>query len=80
MEVKKYLREHWSKHDVITDFHDVRVVDTAQHHVILFGVNVKPSVSKSRVIESCNEVERDLVSVFNKFEVDIKISPIHQYA
>jgi len=79
-EVKKYLREHWSKHDVITDFHDVRVVDTAQHHVILFGVNVKPSVSKSRVIESCNEVERDLVSVFNKFEVDIKISQIHQYA
>ena len=79
-EVKKYLREHWAKHDVITDFHDVRVVDTAQHHVILFGVNVKPSVSKSRVIESCNKVERDLVSVFNKFEVDIKISQIHQYA
>ena len=80
IEVKKYLRENWSKHEVITDFHDVRVVDTAQHHVILFGVNVRPGVSKSRVIESCNDVERGLVSVFNKFEVDIKISQIHQYA
>ena len=67
-EVKKYLWENWSNHDVITDFHDVRVVDTAQHHVILFGVNVKPSVSKSRVIESCNEVEKVLKSVFNKLE------------
>jgi len=79
-EVKKYLQEHWSNHDVITDFHDVRVVDTAQHHVILFGVNVKPGVSKSRVIESCNEVERDLISVFNEFEINIKVSQIHQYA
>jgi len=79
-EVKKYLREHWSNHNVLTDFHDVRVVDTAKHHVILFGVNVKPGVSKSRVIESCNEVERDLISVFNEFEIDIKVSQIHQYA
>ena len=79
-EVKKYLQEHWSNNDVITDFHDVRVVDTAQHHVILFGVNVKPGVSKSRVIESCNEVERDLISVFNEFEINIKVSQIHQYA
>jgi divalent metal cation (Fe/Co/Zn/Cd) transporter len=65
---------------VLTDFHDIRVVDTAKHHVILFGVNVKPGVSKSRVIESCNEVERDLISVFNEFEIDIKVSQIHQYA
>ena len=79
-EVKEYLREHWSNHDVITDFHDVRVVDTTQHHVILFGVNVKPSMSKSRVIESCNEIEKDLVSVFNEFEINIKVSQIHQYA
>ena len=79
-EVNKYLQEHWSNNDVITDFHDVRVVDTAQHHVILFGVNVKPGVSKSRVIESCNEVERDLISVFNEFEINIKVSQIHQYA
>ena len=79
-EVKKYLREHWSNHNVLTDFHDVRVVDTAKHHVILFGVNVKPGVSKSRVIESCNEVERDMISVFNEFEIDIKVSQIHQYA
>ena len=80
IEVKEYLREHWSNHDVITDFHDVRVVDTTQHHVILFGVNVKPSMSKSRVIESCNEIEKDLVSVFNEFEINIKVSQIHQYA
>ncbi len=79
-EVKKYLWEHWSNHNVLTDFHDIRVVDTAKHHVILFGVNVKPGVSKSRVIESCNEVERDLISVFNEFEIDIKVSQIHQYA
>ena len=42
--VKKYLIENYSDHEIISSFHDIRVVDTNKHHVILFGVDVKPNL------------------------------------
>ena len=78
--VKKYLKDNLSNHDVITGYHDVRVVDTNKHHVILFGVNVKDGLSKGLVIESCDIIEKQLQSMFSEFEVDISISDIHNYS
>ncbi len=79
-EVKKYLKENYSDHEIITGFHDIRVVDTKRHHVILFGVDVKPNLSKSLIIQSCDVIEKQLQSIFPEFEVDISVSGTHNYS
>ncbi len=78
--VKKYLIENFSDHEIISSFYDIRVVDTNKHHVILFGVDVKPNLSKSIVIETCDLIEKELQSIFTEFDVDITISGIHNYS
>ncbi|MED5255750.1 MAG: cation diffusion facilitator family transporter [Candidatus Neomarinimicrobiota bacterium] len=78
--VKKYLIENYSDHEIISSFHDIRVVDTNKHHVILFGVDVKPNLSKSIIIETCALIEKELQSIFTEFDVDITISGIHNYS
>ena len=77
---KKYLIENYSDHEIISSFHDIRVVDTNKHHVILFGVDVKPNLSKSIIIETCTLIEKDLQSIFTEFDVDITVSGIHNYS
>ena len=79
-EVKKYLKENYSDHEIITGFHDIRVVDTKRHHVILFGVDVKPNLSQSLIIQSCDVIEKQLQSIFPEFEVDISVSGSHNYS
>ena len=78
--VKKYLIENYSDHEIISSFHDIRVVDTNKHHVILFGVDVKPNLSKSIIIETCALIEKDLQSIFTEFDVDITVSGVHNYS
>ena len=78
--VKKYLIENYSDHEIISSFHDIRVVDTNKHHVILFGIDVKPNLSKSIVIETCDLIEKELQSIFTEFDVDITVSGIHNYS
>ena len=78
--VKKYLIENYSDHEIISSFHDIRVVDTNKHHVILFGIDVKPNLSKSIIIETCALIEKDLQSIFTEFDVDITVSEIHNYS
>ena len=78
--VKKYLKDNLSNHEIITGFHDVRVVDTNKHHVILFNVDVKSNLSKVLIIETCNIIENQLQSIFPEFEVDISVSGIHNYS
>ena len=79
-EVKKYLKENYSDHEIITGFHDIRVVDTKRHHVILFGVDVKTNLSQSLIIQSCDVIEKQLQSIFPEFEVDISVSGTHNYS
>ena len=78
--VKKYLIENFSDHEIVSSFHDIRVVDTNKHHVILFGIDVKPNLSKSIVIETCDLIEKELQSIFTEFDVDITVSGIHNYS
>ena len=78
--VKKYLKDNYSDHDIITSFHDVRVVDTKRHHVILFSIDVKPNLSKSLIIQSCDIIEEQLQSIFPEFEVDISVSEIYKFS
>lgn len=77
--VKDFLKANWSQDDRIADWHDIRIVDTEKHHVILFGINTKAGLTKLENIGICEEIETSLLDKFEGFEVNIKASPIHRY-
>ena len=78
-EIQSYLDQNWNGDERITDIHDIRVVQTENHKVILFGINVKVGMLQNQIVECCQSLEDDLFEIFPGFEIDIKVSPIHQY-
>ena len=78
-EIQSYLYQNWNGDERITDIHDIRVVQTENHKVILFGINVKVGMLQNQIVECCQSLEDDLFEIFPGFEIDIKVSPIHQY-
>ncbi len=78
-EIQSYLYQNWNGDERITDIHDIRVVQTENHKVILFGLNVKVGMLQNQIVECCQSLEDDLFEIFPGFEIDIKVSPIHKY-
>ena len=78
-EIQSYLDQNWNGDERITDIHDIRVVQTENHKVILFGINVKVGMLQNQIVECCQSLEDDLFEIFPGFEIEIKVSPIHQY-
>jgi len=77
--VQGYLDQHWGEDSRITDIHDIRVVETKNHHVILFGINVRIGMSQAKIVECHKELETDLNGKFSGYDINIKISPLHRY-
>ncbi|MDC1038627.1 cation diffusion facilitator family transporter [Candidatus Marinimicrobia bacterium] len=65
--------------DRITDVHDIRVIKTENHNVILFGVNVQPGMTQRNIVSCCHTLEDGIKKKFPEFDVDIKVSPIHRF-
>ncbi len=78
-QVRDFLEKRWSNDERVKDIHDIRVVETDNHHVILFGINVKVGMSQGEIVACCQAMERDLQSRFNGFEINIKVSPIYRF-
>jgi len=79
VKVQDHLKQRWKSDERITDIHDVRVVETENHHVVLFGINVKIGITQSQIVECCRELEADLGEKFPGYEINIKVSPLHRY-
>ena len=77
--VKNFLAENWSADDRVIGWHEVRIVDTEKHHVILFGINTKSGLTRIENLRVCEEMEVALSKEFEDFEIKIKASPIHRY-
>ena len=77
--VQGYLDQHWGEDSRITDIHDIRVVETENHHVILFGINVRIGMSQAKIVECHKELETDLNGNFSGYDINIKVSPLHRY-
>jgi|TARA_B100001079_G_scaffold269475_1_gene281761 cation diffusion facilitator family transporter len=78
-EVQSFLNHNWNGDERITDIHDIRVVQTENHHVILFGINVRSGMTQAQIVECCQEMERGLQEKFAGYEVNIKVSPLHRF-
>lgn len=79
LKVKTYLENNWKSDERITGWHDIRIVDTEKHHVILFSINTKSGLTKAENIGIRNELINAVERKFSGFEVNIRISPIHRY-
>ncbi len=77
--VQGYLNQRWGEDDRIKDIHDVRVVETENHNVILFGINVRIGMTQSKIVECYRELETDLKEEFSGYDINIKVSPMHRY-
>ncbi|NQV36787.1 MAG: cation transporter [Candidatus Marinimicrobia bacterium] len=78
-EVREYLETYWSNDERITGFHDVRIVDTDNHQVILFGINIDPELSRSMSVKCCKDLEQATSDQFPGYEINVKISGKHLF-
>ena len=78
-EVKYFLDERNIGDDRISGVHDIRVVNTDNHHVILFGMNVRLGLSQKQIVACKEELNRLLKEKFSGYEINIKVSSSHQF-
>ena len=78
-EVKYFLDEKNIGDDRITGVHDIRVVNTDNHHVILFGMNVRLGLSQKQIVSCKKELNGLLKEKFSGYEINIKVSSSHQF-
>jgi cation diffusion facilitator family transporter len=78
-DIQSFLNQKWDIDDRITDIHDIRVVETDNHRVILLGINIKVGLSQKKILVCCQSLENDLKDKFQGFEINIKVSPLHRF-
>jgi len=78
-DIQSFLNQKWNIDDRITDIHDIRVVKTDNHRVILLGINVKVGLGQKKIVACCQSLEKDLKDKFQGFEINIKVSPLHRF-
>ena len=78
-EVRSFLTENKKLDDRITEIHDIRVVNTDNHHVILFGINIKLGLSQKETVICKQELTALLKQKFDGYEINIKVSASHQF-
>ncbi len=79
-QVREFLESYLTDKDVITSFHDIRVVDSPENRVILFGVNVNPQSPRKKRAQYYQDLKDSLQAAFPTHNLIMKISPIHKYA
>jgi len=50
--------------DRITNIHDIRIVNTDNHNLILFGVNVSLGMSRQDILDLDHELQKKLIDEF----------------
>ena len=78
-EVNKVLSLLCESDERIADIHDVRIVNTENHHVILFGINIQVGISQKEIVSCTLNLENRLKEKFKNYEINIKVSPLHRF-
>ena len=78
-EVNKVLSLLRESDERIADIHDVRIVNTENHHVILFGINIQVGLSQKGIVSCTLNLENRLKEKFKNYEINIKVSPLHRF-
>ena len=78
-EVNKVLSLLCESDERIADIHDVRIVNTENHHVILFGINIQVGLSQKGIVSCTLNLENRLKEKFKNYEINIKVSPLYRF-
>lgn len=78
-EVNKMLSLLCESDERIADIHDVRIVNTENHQVILFGINIQVGISQKEIVSCTLNLENRLKEKFKNYEINIKVSPLHRF-
>ena len=78
-EVNKVLSLLCESDERIADIHDVRIVNTENHHVILFGINIQVGLSQKEIVSCTLNLENRLKEKFKNYEINIKVSPLYRF-
>ena len=65
--------------DPFAGYHDLRIVNTPEHEVILFDMVVSPDASAGKQQAARRWVQRELLKAFPGSRINIHISPPHTY-
>lgn len=79
VEVRDRLQKNWVERGKIIDMHDIRIVETEKHNIILFGIKLKQDMMPGEIVECCHELEADIRSYFPGFEVNVKVSHLSEF-
>ena len=72
----KFLEKYMRNVERITDFHDIRIIKTDNHQVILIGINVKDVLKHDQMLDCRQTLETVLKEEFKDYKIDIKVSPL----
>ena len=62
----------------IKNVYDIRIVNTNNHNLILFGINTPLAISRGDILELDSYLQKSLSAIFNAYEIRPKISPIYK--
>ena len=74
--VNKFLEKYRMNNGRITDFQEIRIIETDNHQVILIGINLKDVPKHDQILDCRQSLETVLKEEFNDYKIDIKISPL----
>lgn len=79
LEVSQLLDSLLPRSDIFSGFHDLRIVNTPQHQVILFEMAVAPESSDTEQQDTQSWVQQELQKAYPEAEINIAVSPLHTY-
>ena len=77
--IKNLLKIKKEEDSRVLDFHDIRVVNTKNHQVILFRVLLALDMDRNTIITLKDNLSRFLNKKFKDYEINIKVSRPHKY-
>jgi cation diffusion facilitator family transporter len=78
-EISKQLNQLIEQSESILGFHDLRIVNTPDHLVILVEMTLSPDLTKNKQSMTKRSIQKELLKSYPQAEVDISISPLHTY-
>ena len=78
-EINMRLDQLTKQSDGIVGFHDLRVVNTPDHLVILVEMTMSPDLPKNKQHSTQRWIQKELQKSYPQAEINISISPLHMY-
>jgi len=77
--VRKIMNDIQEDEEILQGFHEVRVVDSENHHIAIMDVMLKPQLSSQQINDYMQHLRKRLGEHLPDFEFRIQVTPIHRF-